>query len=119
MMRKSRIILILLIVLLLFVGLAVAALFFVDPAVFRGQLEVRAAVVLGRQVQFAGPIRLERSLRPRIIIEDITIGNPDWATGTHFAEAKKIGVQVALIPLLQGELRVLDVAFSGVDLFIE
>jgi uncharacterized protein involved in outer membrane biogenesis len=118
-MRKSRIVLILLIVLLLLVGLALAALFFVDPAVFRGQLETRAAVVLGRQVQLAGPIRLERSLRPRIIIEDITIGNPDWAVGAHFAEAEEFEVQVALLPLLLGDLRVLDVTFTGVDLFIE
>ena len=118
-MRKTRIILTLLIVVLLCIGLAVAALFFVDPAIFRGQLEARAAVALGRQVQFDGPIRLERSLRPRIIIEDVTIGNPDWASRTHFAEAEEFEVQVALLSLLQGELRVLDVVFSGVDLFIE
>jgi uncharacterized protein involved in outer membrane biogenesis len=99
--------------------IAVAALYLVDPAVFRGQLEARAAAALGRQVQFDGPIRLERSLRPRIIIEDIAIGNPDWAIGAHFAEAEKFGVQVALFPLLRGDLRVLDVSFTGVNLFIE
>jgi uncharacterized protein involved in outer membrane biogenesis len=118
-MRKSKLVLIPLIGLLFLVVFAVAALYLVDPAVFRGQLETRAAAALGRQVQFDGPIRLERSLRPRIIIEDITIGNPDWAIGAHFAEAEKFDVQVALFPLLQGDLRVLDVSFTGVDLFIE
>ncbi len=118
-MRKSKLVLIPLIGLLFLVVIAVAALYLVDPAVFRGQLEARAAAALGRQVQFDGPIRLERSLRPRIIIEDIAIGNPDWAIGAHFAEAEKIGVQVALFPLLRGDLRVLDVSFTGVNLFIE
>jgi uncharacterized protein involved in outer membrane biogenesis len=118
-MRTSKLVLIPLIGLLLLVVLAVAALFLVDPAVFRGQLEARAAAAFGRQVQLAGPIRLERSLRPRIIIEDITIGNPDWATGAHFAEAEKVGVQVALLPLLRGDLRILDVSFTGVNLSIE
>jgi uncharacterized protein involved in outer membrane biogenesis len=118
-MRKNKLIIGVFIGLLLLAVVAVAALFLVDPAVFRGQLEARAAAALGRQVQFDGPIRLERSLRPRIIIEDITIGNPDWAAGAHFAEAEKIGVQVALLPLLYGDLRVLDVSFTGVDLFIE
>ena len=118
-MRTSKLILMTLIGLLILVVLVVAALFLKDPAVFRSQLEARAAAALGRQVQFDGPIRLERSLRPRIIIEDITIGNPDWASGAHFAEAEKIGVQVALLPLLRGELRILDVSFTGVDLFIE
>jgi uncharacterized protein involved in outer membrane biogenesis len=118
-MRKSKFVLIPLIGLLFLAVFAVAALYLVDPAVFRGQLEARAAAALGRQVQFDGPIRLERSLRPRIIIEDIAIGNPDWAIGAHFAEAEKIGVQVALFPLLRGDLRVLDVSFTGVNLFIE
>ncbi len=118
-MRTSKLVLIPLIGLLLLVVLAVAALFLVDPGVFRGQLEARAAAAFGRRVQFNGPIRLERSLRPRIVIEDITIGNPDWAIGDHFAEAEKIGVQVSLLPLLRGDLRILEVSFTGVDLFIE
>jgi uncharacterized protein involved in outer membrane biogenesis len=118
-MRASKFFIILLVVLMIIVVLAVAALLFVDPAVFRGQLQARASVALGRQVQFNGPIRLERSLRPRIIVEDITIGNPQWASGAHFARVEEVGVQVALVHLLQGDLRVLDVAFSGVNLFIE
>ena len=118
-MRISKFVLIPLIGLLLLVVLAVAALFLVDPAVFRGQLEARAAAALSRQVQFDGPIRLARSLRPQIVIEDITIGNPDWATGAHFAKAEKISVRVALFPLLRGDLRILDVSFTGVELFIE
>jgi uncharacterized protein involved in outer membrane biogenesis len=117
--RTHKIAFILLIGLLLLVVLAVAALFLVDPGVFRGQLEASATKAFGRRVQLAGPIRLERSLRPRIIIEDITIGNPDWATGAHFAQAEKVGVQVALFPLLRGDLRVLDVSFAGVNLFME
>jgi uncharacterized protein involved in outer membrane biogenesis len=118
-MRISKLVLIPLIGLLLLVVFAVAALYFVDPGVFRAQLEARATKAFGRQVRLDGPIRLERSLRPRIIIEDITIGNPDWATGAHFAEAEKIGVQVALFPLLRGDLRILDVSFTGVNLSIE
>ena len=118
-MRASKLVLIPLIGMLLLVVFAVAALYLVDPGVFRGQLEARATTAFGRQVQFEGPIRLERSLRPRIIVEDITIGNPDWATGAHFAEAEKVGVQVALFPLLRGDLRILDVSFTGVNLSIE
>ena len=117
--RTHKIAFILLFGLLLLVVLAVAALFLVDPTAFRDQLEARASAALGRHFQTDGPIRLERSLRPRIIIEDITIGNPDWATGAHFATAEKVGVQVALFPLLRGDLRVLDVSFTGVNLSIE
>ena len=118
-MRASKLFIILLIVLLIFIVAAVAALLLVDPSVFRGQLQARATTALGRSVELNGPISLERSLRPRIIIEDITIGNPQWASGVHLAHVEKIEVQVALIPLLQGDLRVLDVVFNGINLFIE
>jgi uncharacterized protein involved in outer membrane biogenesis len=118
-MRFTKVILTLLIGLLIFAIVAFAALFLVDPAIFRGQLEARAAAAFGRQFQIDGPISLERSLRPRIVIEDISIGNPAWASGKHFAKVEKIGVQVALFPLLRGDLTVLDVLFTGVEVFIE
>ena len=118
-MRIYKITSIVLIALGLLAVVAFAAVMFVDPSIFRNQLETRASKTLGREFKIAGPIHLERSLRPRIIVEDITIGNPDWAAGPHFATAKKVGLQVALIPLLRGDLNVLDVAFSGVNLYIE
>ncbi|MGD9079353.1 MAG: AsmA family protein [Desulfobacterales bacterium] len=118
-MRTYKIIFFIFIGLVLLAAAAVAALIFIDPSVYRNQLETRASAAFERQFQIDGPIRLERSLRPRIILEDITIGNPDWATGAHFATAEKLSLQVALFPLLRGNLRILDVAFSGVKLLIE
>jgi uncharacterized protein involved in outer membrane biogenesis len=91
----------------------------VDPSVFRSQLEARGTTAFGRQVKINGLIHLERSLRPRIILEDISIANPEWATGERFAAAEKVSLQVALLPLLSGKLRILDVSLNGVDLFIE
>ena len=118
-MRISKLVLFLVIGLLLLVIVAFTALIFVDPTVFRGQLEARATAAFGRQFQIDGPISLERSLRPRIVLEDTSIGNPVWASGEHFTKVQKIGVQVALLPLLRGELTVLDVQFTGVEVFIE
>jgi uncharacterized protein involved in outer membrane biogenesis len=118
-MRKTKIVIGILIGLLLLAVVAVTALFLVNPAVFRNQLQAGATAVFGRQVRFEGPISLKRSLRPWIVIEDIVIGNPDWASGAHFAMAEKLGVQVALLPLLRGDLRVLDVSLTGVGVFIE
>jgi uncharacterized protein involved in outer membrane biogenesis len=118
-MRTYKIIFFIFIGLVLVAAAAVAALLFVDPSIYRNQLETRASATFGRQFKINGSIRLERTLRPRIIVEDIAIGNPDWAKGSHFATAEKVGVQVALFPLLRGNLRILDVAFAGVNLFIE
>ena len=112
-MRISKLVLFLFIGLVVFAIVAVVALLFVDPTVFRGQIEARASAAFGRQFQIDGPISLERPLRPRIVIEDISIGNPAWASGEHFTKVEKIGVQVALFPLLRGDLTV-DRSIPGI-----
>ncbi len=118
-MRTYKIVLIAFIGLVLLAAAAVTALMFVDPSVFRNQLETRASKAFGREFKIAGPIQLEKSLRPRIIVEDISIANPAWATEEYLATAEKLAVQVALFPLLRGDMQVLDIIFSGVNLFIE
>ena len=118
-MSRSKLIPALLLGLLLLAAGAFAALLFVDPALFRSQLEARATEAFGREVRLAGPIRLERSLKPRLVAREITIANPEWAVDPAFATAEEIAVQVALLPLLRGDLRVLDIRFSGVEIFLE
>lgn len=54
---------------------------------------------LVRPVQFGGAITLKPSLRPRIVVEEFVIGNPDWTTSPHLAKVDKVEVQIALPPL--------------------
>jgi len=118
-MRPAKLISVFLLGLLLLFVAAFAALLFVDPALFRGHLEAGASAAFGRGVHFGGPIRLERSLTPRIVVNQMTIDNPPWASADHLAAADEVAVQVALLPLLFGELRVLDVGLTGVQVFLE
>ena len=118
-MRVFKVILYFLMGIVLMAVAALGALIFVDPTAYRNQIESRARAAFGREVRIAGSIHLKRSLRPQIVVEDISIGNPEWAKGPHFVTAEKVGLQVALFPLLRGDLRVLDVFFSGVNLFLE
>ena len=49
---------------------AVLPLFFVDPSTYRNQIEQRFGAALGRSFEVVGPIELEKSLRPKIILND-------------------------------------------------
>ncbi len=118
-MRLSKLGLFCLFGLLFIATVIIGMLFLVDPDVFRGQVEMRATNAFGRPFRIGGPIGLERSLRPKIILQDITIDNPDWAVGQHLARADQVAVRVALLPLLGGQLRVIDVTFTGVEIDIE
>ncbi len=97
----------------------ITGLLFVDLGVFRAQLEAGASNAFGRRVTFEGELHLEPSLRPTITIEDMRIANPDWASRPDFARIQRLEVKVALLPLVQGELEVLDVSFRGADMLLE
>jgi uncharacterized protein involved in outer membrane biogenesis len=61
-LRTFKIILLVLMGLVLLMVAAVAALIFVEPSIYRNQLEKRASAVFNRQFKINGPIRLEKSL---------------------------------------------------------
>ena len=98
---------------------AVVALMSVDPSVFRGQLEATAEAEWGRPVQFRGPISLNLSLQPDIVLRDVIFGNPDWASQPNMITAEQIEVQVSLVPLILGDVEVVSLAFTGVHVVLE
>ena len=96
-----------------------ALVMWVDPNVYRAQLAQGASVAFGRQVHFEGPIALEPSLRPRVVIENLKISNPGWASRPYLAKVEQVEVRVELLPLLWGEVNAVSVAFKGIDLLLE
>jgi uncharacterized protein involved in outer membrane biogenesis len=118
-MRPKRIAILIIVSLLLAAAAAAGLLLLVDPSIFRGQIESGASAAFGRPFRIGGEIKLERSLRPQIILRDITIDNPDWAAGAYFARAGHVAVRVALLAMLRGKLQVMDVTFEDMEIFIE
>ena len=114
-----RIAIFILMSLLLAAAAAAGILLMLDPNVFRGQIESGASAAFGRPFHIDGEIGLERSLRPQIILREISIDNPDWAAGAHLARADHVAVRVALLPLLRGKLQVMDVTFTDTEINIE
>ncbi len=102
----------------LFVAL-VLLLMLVDPNVYRSQLEWGASAAFGRQVKFEGPVSIEPSLQPRVVVGRFKISNPDWASRPYLAEVEQVAVRASLLSLLRGDLDIASVAFKGVDLLLE
>jgi uncharacterized protein involved in outer membrane biogenesis len=96
-----------------------AALFSLDIEIFRGHIEREVSLAFGREVAFAGPIILEPSLTPRLVIKDLRIANPDWASRPSLAMIDTFKVKASLLPLFGGELNILALELHGVDLQLE
>ena len=97
----------------------VALLFFVDVDYFRPHIERQISNALGREVILQGPLTLEPSLMPRLVVAGVKISNPAWASRPYLASVEKFDIRVSLLPLLNQELEILSLELHGVDLLLE
>src|SRR5882724_12758077 len=84
---------------LVLIALAVA-IATIDVNVFAGALRARVMDATGRDLAI-GTITLERSLAPKLIVEDVALSNAPWGHAAQLLAAKRLEVDVALLPLLR------------------
>ncbi len=101
------------------IAVLLVILLLVDITVYRGPLQSGVSAFLGRSVRFEGAMSLRPSLWPNIVVEDVRVANPEWASREYFSRADRLEVRVALLPLISGELRVLGLALVGTDTLLE
>ena len=96
-----------------------AALAMVDVAAHRSQIEALVSHSLDREVRISGAIELDRSLRPRFVVEQVSVANPTWATRPLLASIARLEIQVALLALLQRRLEIVELRIVGADIQLE
>jgi uncharacterized protein involved in outer membrane biogenesis len=87
-------------VLLVLLGVAIAV-WTVDPNQFIGPIQARIKAATGRDIAIGGGIDLKLGLEPKLVINDVRIGNAPWGKAPDLLTAKTVEAQVALLPLLQ------------------
>lgn len=88
------------IVVLALVGVAIAV-WTIDVNTFVGPIQQRVKEQTGRDLAIKGGIDLKLSLEPRLVIDDVSLGNAPWGKDRLMLSAKRVEAQVALLPLLQ------------------
>jgi uncharacterized protein involved in outer membrane biogenesis len=100
----------LLLLLLAAVAIAVHTL---DLKSFIGPIQARVKEATGRELKVNGGIDLKISLEPKVVIDDVSLGNAPWGKAPQMITAKRVEVQVELLPLLHRDLQVRS--FSLID----
>jgi len=95
------------------------AIMTVDVARFRGEIEELLSSRLEREVRIGGAMTLERSFRPRLVLEGVTIANPPKASRPSFASAERVEIRIALLPLLNKRLHIVSLKLAGADVLFE
>jgi uncharacterized protein involved in outer membrane biogenesis len=101
------------VLLILVVGTALAAPFIVNWNQYRDNLELYGRKISGRDVAISGPISARLFPWPRLVMQDVSIGNPKGFDAAPVLNAKSVEVELALAGLFSGEIRVESVSLEG------
>jgi uncharacterized protein involved in outer membrane biogenesis len=92
---------------ILFVGL-----YFLDWNMLRPFIARKVSDATGRSFAINGDLNVHLSLRPRIIVNDIVMGNAEWARELNMAEIKRLDFRIDLLRLIGGHLSFPELALS-------
>ncbi|HEX4885429.1 MAG TPA: AsmA family protein [Casimicrobiaceae bacterium] len=83
---------------------AAAVVATIDKRSLLAPLEAQLEKATGRELTIGAEPRIDLSLTPTLVLEDVALSNAPWASAKQMVRAKRIEAQVALIPLLSRRL---------------
>lgn len=95
------------IVLLLLIAVAVA-IRTVDVREFIGPIQQRVKDATGRELTVRGGIDLKLGLAPKLVLDDVALGNAPWGREPQMISAKRVEAQIELLPLLRKRFEVIS-----------
>lgn len=104
-------------------GAAAVALVAFSPVIdlsrYRTTITSAISQRLGIEVHIGGAVGIKAALRPSLIVEEIRIANPPWASVSDLVRAERLEIQFALLPLLRKKVEVQKLNLAGGNLFLE
>lgn len=94
------------VVVLLLISVAIAVRT-VDVREFVGPIKERVKEATGRDLEVRGGIDLKLGLEPKLVLDDVTLGNAVWGKSAQMLSAKHVEAQIALLPLLRRHFEVI------------
>jgi uncharacterized protein involved in outer membrane biogenesis len=79
--------------------------------------ETRAAT--GRELRIDGGLSYRLLPAPAVVARDVALGNAPWGTRPDMATIRRLSFEIALRPLLEGELHARRLTLEGADLYLE
>lgn len=90
-----------------------------DLAPYVARVETAVKDATGRELKIKGPVGFRLSLFPTIAAENVTFQNARWGSRPLLAQAKRVEVQIALLPLLTGDIVIRRLELVQPDVLLE
>src|SRR6266513_1194566 len=91
----------------------------IDLHTLIGPVQARVKSSTGRDLTINGPIDLKLSLEPKILLADVTFSNAAGSKVADMVRAKRVEVQVALLPLLSRRFEVVELTLTDPVIVLE
>jgi len=114
-----RTIKILLSIIILFIAVAIAAPFFLDPNDFKDEISAAVEKSTGRTLEISGNLSLSIFPWLGVSTEKLTLGNREDFKEGPFATIKSAQIRVELLPLLRSEVKMDSLVLNGLNLQLE
>jgi uncharacterized protein involved in outer membrane biogenesis len=98
---------------------ALAGPTFVDWNRFRGEFEEQAKKITGRDVTIGGDISFVVLPAPHLTLNNVSVANVAGGENPDFLRVGRVDVEVALIPLLSGEISATSVKIARPQVHLE
>jgi len=105
--------------LLAVIALAFTILMATDFNDYRDVVQQRVKAATGRDLVIAGDIGASLSLSPRLSAKQVSFRNASWSDLPQMASLNEIEAQIALLPLLTGQIRIKEVVLRGGHVVVE
>lgn len=117
---KLRTVLIAVVVLVVaLVATGIGIIMSIDFNQYRPQIEAQAEAVTGRHLSLAGDLDVALSLVPTVAVNDVTFANAEWGSRPEMVKVDRLEFEMALLPLLSGDIQVKRVVLNGADILLE
>ena len=91
----------------------------VDVNEYRGLIAEEAEKATGRKLVIAGEADLKISLSPSISVSGVTFANAAWGSQPEMLKLDSFTAEIALMPLISGDIQVKRLILSGLDVLLE
>ncbi|RKZ93815.1 MAG: hypothetical protein DRQ40_07150 [Gammaproteobacteria bacterium] len=97
----------------------VAAISTLDVNQYKGELIEAVEQVTGRELQIGSNLQFALSFIPTVVIEDVKFSNTSWGSKPEMLSLNKFEIEVALLPLLSGNIQINRVILLEPDILFE
>ena len=102
-----------------FLLLPATAAYFFDWNLARPYIARKISSTTGRSFAINGSLDVHLSLRPRIVVDDVVLGNAAWSKDPLMAQIGHADFKIDLLKLLGGHLSFPEITLSGLRLVLE